>query len=207
MKIFDWYIFKSGADMTFFLKTITLALLTLQYAFGNGGATALDEMILHKNEGIKKAKHAREKEKLSNDLDKIFSEMIENQKKEVARLKKMRRKFFPKVDEPQRGFTQRGSISLGYPKIEIKEDKKYYDITAELPGILPQNINIQIKENFIVIEGERLKEIKKRNQKIRSTEINYGEFKRSIPLDHKVNPATLKTENKNGLLIIHVEKI
>jgi len=236
MKIFDRYILKSGVVMTLLLKIIILTVLTIHNALANGGATALDEIILHKKEGIKKARTAREKEKLSTDLDKIFSEMIETQKKEVAQLKEMKRKLFPKVHESKKDFSQKEkdlkkdfdelqdemdriiskfkyqfqkieTISLGYPKIEIKEDSKNYDIIAEVPGIMAKNMKVQVKENSLVIEGERLEETNKQGQDISTTDINYGEFKRSIPLDHKVNPATLKTENKNGLLIIHVEKI
>jgi HSP20 family protein len=230
------YLKKPGATMILFIKLIIMAVLTIPYAGANGGTTALDEMILHKKEGIRKAKNAREKEKLPKDLDKFFSEMVESQKREMARLEKMREKFYPEIEKSSKDmfevendlknefdqiqnqmdkiitklksqFHKIESASLGLPKVEIKEDPKSYDITAEIPGVEAQDVKVSVKENGVLIEGEKILKTSRKDQNMTSTEISYGDFKRSIELDHKVDPKTLKTENKNGLLLIHLEKI
>ena len=217
------------------IQMILMCLLVLNYTFANGGAASLDEMILHQKEGIKKAREAKERKDLSKDLDKIFSEMIATQEEELKRLNKIRKSFYPEIEKSSEEFGKIGkdvrkefeqmeyemgkifnklrsqfdkmeSTALNEPKIEIREDKKSYDIQAEVPGIEPENIKVKMVKNTLTIEGKREEETRRQGETKTSTEISYGEFKRTIPLDEKVDPSTLKIDYKNGIITVHIEK-
>ena len=41
------------------------------------------------------------------------------------------------------------------PRVEIKEKDKHYTILAEVPGIKENEINVTLKENNLILEGER----------------------------------------------------
>lgn len=93
------------------------------------------------------------------------------------------------------------------PKVEIKEKDKHYKVSVEIPGMNENDINVTLKENSLVLEGERKSESKKEEDGYYSTEFSYGSFYRSIPLNEEVNPDSVKASYKNGILTIDLDKI
>lgn len=93
------------------------------------------------------------------------------------------------------------------PKVEIKEKDKHYKVSVEIPGMNENDINVTLKENSLVLEGERKSESKKEEDGYYSSEFSYGSFYRSIPLSEEVNPDSVKASYKNGILTIDLDKI
>jgi HSP20 family molecular chaperone IbpA len=93
------------------------------------------------------------------------------------------------------------------PRIEIKESPKEYQIKAEAPGMLIDDIKVVVKKNDLLITGTRESEIKRTNELTTSSEFHYGNFERLIHLEKSVDPKSVKTEYKNGILNIHVLKL
>ena len=93
------------------------------------------------------------------------------------------------------------------PRVEIKEKDKHYTVSAEVPGIKESDINVTLKDNNLILEGERKSEIKKEEEGYFSSEFSYGSFYRSIPLDEEVNPDTVKASYKDGILTVELDKV
>jgi HSP20 family protein len=93
------------------------------------------------------------------------------------------------------------------PRVEIKEKDKHYTVCAEVPGIKESDINVTLKDNNLILEGERKSESKKEEEGYFSSEFSYGSFYRSIPLDEEVNPDTVKASYKDGILTVELDKI
>lgn len=93
------------------------------------------------------------------------------------------------------------------PKIEVKESDKTYTVSAELPGMKEDDINVTLKENTLVIEGEKKSESKKEEKGFFRSEFQYGSFYRAIPLDTDVDSKNVDASYKYGLLTVTLNKL
>ncbi len=91
--------------------------------------------------------------------------------------------------------------------IEVKEKKNEYKIKVELPNVNKEDIEVELKDNFLSIKAESKFEECKEEENIRTSEFRYGKFHRVIPLDCEVDSNNAKSEFKNGVLYINLPKI
>jgi len=93
------------------------------------------------------------------------------------------------------------------PKVEIKDKDKHYTVCAEVPGMKESDISVTLKDNNLILEGERKSESKKEEEGYYSSEFSYGSFYRSIQLEEEVNPESVKAAYKDGILTIDLDKV
>jgi len=95
------------------------------------------------------------------------------------------------------------------PKIELKDEGKTYLISAEIPGMIENDINVTLKENNLIIEGEKKNETTKedKGKGTYHSEFSYGRFYRAIPLGEDVNVENVNATYKNGVLKVVLEKL
>jgi len=97
-------------------------------------------------------------------------------------------------------------ISLN-PNVDIKEGKKSFDITAELPGLDSKDINLEISGNLLTISGEKKSESSKSDDNdYHVMERSYGYFKRSFTLPNSVDQERIDANFKKGVLHICLPK-
>ena len=96
------------------------------------------------------------------------------------------------------------------PAVEVVEDDAELKLTAELLGIDPQDVDIQMEENVLTIRGERKEEVEreegKGERKARIWERSYGQFCRSFTLPSSVDADKIVAEFDKGVLAIHLPK-
>jgi len=75
-------------------------------------------------------------------------------------------------------------------------------IKADLPGVEAKDIHVSVEGGCLNIRGERKteKDIKKKN--LRSREIFYGSFQRSLPIPEGLKVDGLKAKYHDGVLEI-----
>lgn len=105
-----------------------------------------------------------------------------------------------------RGFFPAAQADGFIPKLEMKEDEKRYYVSAELPGMKEDDIHVTLKDNSLIIEGEKKSEMKKEEKGIYRSEFSYGSFYRSVPLALEVEAEKVAATYKNGILNIEIEK-
>jgi len=88
------------------------------------------------------------------------------------------------------------------PAIEVGERDGKYVVHAELPGVKPDEVNVEVADQAIVIQGERQSRTQDDRGGIHRTERRYGRFYRAVPLPEGVNPADIQAEFENGVLEI-----
>jgi HSP20 family protein len=98
-----------------------------------------------------------------------------------------------------------GTESLFSPELEILEREGKLIIRADLPGLNKEDVNVDISEHTLTIEGERKQEHESTEGGVYTTERSYGHFRREIPLPEGVNPDTAKANFKNGTLEITLD--
>ncbi len=93
------------------------------------------------------------------------------------------------------------------PSVDIKEDKKSYEITAELPGLEVKDISLDISDNILTVSGEKKTEKKENiDESYHVMERRYGYFKRSFSLPSSVEQDKIKADFKKGILHISLPK-
>ena len=92
------------------------------------------------------------------------------------------------------------------PSLEMTETDKRYKITAELPGIDPENVEVTFDDGLLRIAGEKKEEREENERGYRLSERSYGAFERIVELPSAANPDKIDAKFKNGVLTILIAK-
>jgi len=128
-----------------------------------------------------------------------------------------------KVWEPYRGFrpfhgdferffgldqeqTQELNEASWSPKVDVYETQESYVLNAELPGLKKEEINIDVNDNILTINGEKKFEEKVEKDSYVRVERNYGSFSRSFTLSDDVNTESIQASYKEGVLELTLPK-
>ena len=78
--------------------------------------------------------------------------------------------------------SQNMNMPLWSPAIEISQHNGDYKIRAELPGLKPEDVKVEVNGDALVLEGDRKFEHEDKKDGVYRSERQYGHFYRSIPL-------------------------
>jgi HSP20 family protein len=92
------------------------------------------------------------------------------------------------------------------PPVDIQETEDAYRLTAELPGLTKDDINITLENNVLRLTGERKLEKDVKKESYQRVERTYGTFARSFSLPHQVDGDKVEAAFKDGVLTITVPK-
>ncbi len=110
------------------------------------------------------------------------------------------REFTEEMDRVFRGSVL-GDLSQAWvPAIDVRQCDGSLVVTAELPGLKKEDVNIQVKDDNLILEGERRREHKEDHEGFHRTERSYGRFYRSIPLPEGAKAEEVKAELADGVL-------
>lgn len=97
-----------------------------------------------------------------------------------------------------------GGLAGWSPLIEVSERENEMVVCAELPGLKPEDVKVEVTEDAVVIEGER-KQQREDNQEGRwHSERHYGRFHRTIPLPEGAKAENVRADFRNGELQVIV---
>jgi HSP20 family protein len=102
--------------------------------------------------------------------------------------------------------TLRPRIRERMPFIDLAETRSNLVLRAEIPGVDPNDIGIDITDKILTIKGETRQEIIEEEENSHRMERSYGSFSRSIQLPCRVIIDNIKAEFKNGILKITMPK-
>jgi HSP20 family protein len=92
------------------------------------------------------------------------------------------------------------------PKADLAETDAAYELTVDLPGIKPEDVNVEIRDGGLWISGTRKEEKEEKGKTFHRLERSYGEFRRLIPLAGGVDADKVEAEYKDGVLKVTVPK-
>jgi HSP20 family protein len=94
------------------------------------------------------------------------------------------------------------------PRVDIKDADDHYEITAELPGVAKEDINVHVEDGILTLEAETRQEDKEEKEgRIIRQERRYGRFMRSFNLGADVHEADIKASFKDGILKLQAPKL
>jgi HSP20 family protein len=88
------------------------------------------------------------------------------------------------------------------PQIEVFERNNRLVIRADLPGVERGDVRVEIRDDAVVIQGDRQEEHEKRQGGIYVSEVVRGSFYREIPLPENVNVNDATAVFRDGVLEI-----
>ncbi len=88
------------------------------------------------------------------------------------------------------------------PEVDIHEDAEQVIVTAELPGIEEQNVQVSVSKGIIDIRGEKHEEKRTVRRARRVRECHYGSFQRTLPLPADADTENGKADFANGVLTV-----
>jgi len=92
------------------------------------------------------------------------------------------------------------------PVADIVERETEYLITAELPGVAREDIDVNLENDILTVTGERKLEETKDSDKSHRVERFHGRFSRSFQVPPNVDTAGIKAESSDGVLTLHLPK-
>lgn len=81
-----------------------------------------------------------------------------------------------------------------------------YRMTAELPGMTADDIDIKLSDGAITIRGEKSEEKKEEKEDYLVSERRYGEFQRTLTLPSGIDADSVSADFANGVLTVTLPK-
>ena len=96
--------------------------------------------------------------------------------------------------------------SFWSPAVDLRETDDALVLTAELPGMTRDDVEIQVTDNTLILKGEKKlsREVKRENY--HRMERVYGNFSRSFTLPANVDHEKIKARFKDGVLEVTLPK-
>jgi len=91
-------------------------------------------------------------------------------------------------------------MSLAAPALELHQSDDKLEITAELPGVRQEDIDLHVEDGVLTLSGEKRSE--RSDEQRGYSERSYGRFERSIALPANVDEEACQAEFKDGVLTI-----
>jgi HSP20 family protein len=108
-----------------------------------------------------------------------------------------------RLDEVVREITN-GERRGWTPSIDLVREKDRYVLRADVPGIDPEEIKIEVEDGVLTISGEHAEEKEEKDKDYVRRERRYGSFSRSMTLPKGVEPDDIDATCKDGVLEVVV---
>lgn len=94
------------------------------------------------------------------------------------------------------------------PPVEIVEKPDALLLTAELPGMTRENIDVTFEDDVLTIRGEKTEEKReeKDEAKFHLFERFYGTFARSFVVPRTIDPSKINAQFRDGVLTVRLPK-
>ena len=92
------------------------------------------------------------------------------------------------------------------PRVDIKEEGERFLIFADLPGVDPDSIEVQMDKGILSIKGERRTGAAQEGARYSRIERAHGVFYRRFALPDSANPEGVTAAGKHGVLEISIPK-
>jgi HSP20 family protein len=92
------------------------------------------------------------------------------------------------------------------PPVEVRELDNEFVVTAELPGMTKEEVDIEYENGVLFIRGEKIETSREEKRNLLVWERQYGTFQRSFMLPNTIDQEKIKAEFHDGILKIVLPK-
>ena len=102
-------------------------------------------------------------------------------------------------------FKAESEILLPVP-VEITESDEQFNVRAVVPGFRPEEIEISVRDNLLILSGKTEAHAKKENENTVLSEWRSNRFFRQLTLNSAVDPEKVVADLKDGILQLTLPK-
>lgn len=94
------------------------------------------------------------------------------------------------------------------PHMDVAVTDTEYKATVELPGVPQDKVSIEVRDNMLIVEGEKKSETEDKDEKkgYYRMERSYGSFRRALSLPEDAEADKIKATHKDGVLCIEIPR-
>ena len=92
------------------------------------------------------------------------------------------------------------------PQINVSETNSEIRVTAELPGVDPDHLEVDVIDDMLMIRGEKTLEREADDENFHLLERTYGSFQRNIQLPFNPTSDQVRANFENGVLTVTIPK-
>lgn len=108
---------------------------------------------------------------------------------------------------PTRWFGREGNTStMLRPAMDVIENDSNVTVRVDLPGLKPEDVQVQVENNILTISGEMGDTVEKDNDRYHYRERTFGSFQRSLRLPNTLDTEKIDATFENGVLNITFAK-
>jgi len=118
--------------------------------------------------------------------------------RDMGRMQREMNRLFPGITLPSSG---------GYPALNVWSSGDDVIVTAELPGITPEKLDIAVEGDMLSISGSRALPELKEGEAYHRQERSHGRFKRLVQLPFRADTGKIAATYERGVLCISIPRI
>ncbi|TVM19334.1 Hsp20/alpha crystallin family protein [Oceanidesulfovibrio indonesiensis] len=96
--------------------------------------------------------------------------------------------------------------TMAYPALDIAENEDTVTVTAEVPGMKPEDIDVTLERGVLTVKGEKKFEEERKGENFHRIERSYGSFQRVVQLPTEVDEEKVAANYKDGVLTLTMPK-
>jgi HSP20 family protein len=125
---------------------------------------------------------------------------------EVATLQQRMNRVFDDMWGPNRRPDEDYVAGSWIPAVDVREAKDSLQISAELPGLDPKDVEVTVEAGVLTLKGSRSFEKATEGETYHRVERAYGAFERSFTLPSNVAPDKINAVYRQGVLHLSLPK-
>jgi len=100
------------------------------------------------------------------------------------------------------------SLSGWSPPVDVRENDEGFVVTAELPGLTSDQVEVNVENGVLAISGEKNEQREEggKGDNAHLVERRYGKFQRNFSLPRSVDSAKVDANFENGILTVALPK-
>lgn len=99
-----------------------------------------------------------------------------------------------------------GESNIWAPRVDISETDKAFIVKADLPGVDPKDVEINVRDGVLTVRGEKKEQKEEKHKNYHRVERFVGQFYRSIPLPVGVDEDNVQATTTKGVLSVTIPK-
>ncbi|MEL6888693.1 MAG: Hsp20/alpha crystallin family protein [Pseudomonadota bacterium] len=105
---------------------------------------------------------------------------------------------------PTEDFFANGNMLV--PAIDVAETETGLEISADIPGVNEDDLDVTVQGDTLVIKGEKSADREERNKDYHLVERRHGSFRRHVPLGFVPETGAVQADFSNGVLKLQITR-
>ncbi len=93
------------------------------------------------------------------------------------------------------------------PLANLAETESEYEISLDLPGLKPEDVNVEFRDGHLCISGERKQVNEEEGKTYHRIERSFGAFRRVVALGNEVDADKIAAKYEHGVLTVTAPKV